>query len=126
MQLGAPVRVGGAGGVCFVQRQVLRFAIHRSAGAEHQFVDAALLHGLQQADGALHIVGVIGNRLLNRLAYGLEAGKMDDGIGLKITQGLCEQVCVANVALHEGCLFAGNVPDAINGMPLAVAEVIKQ
>jgi hypothetical protein len=46
------------------------------------------LHGLQQAEAALDVVGVVIQGLGHRLAHGLEAGEVDDGADLVRLQGV--------------------------------------
>jgi hypothetical protein len=66
--------------VVFAYREVLGFTVNRGTAAEHQRLDLRQLHGLQQTDGALNIVGVVVDRLFNRLANRFLTSKMNDSI----------------------------------------------
>jgi hydrogenase/urease accessory protein HupE len=79
---------------------------------------------LQQADAALDVVGVVGQGLGHRLAHGLEAGEVDDGV----IWCAC-RVCVSKAVLRtspsiSGSGLAGEGVQALRHVGLAVAEVM--
>ena len=74
------IRIGGAGRMVFAHREVLGFAVNRGTAAEDQRLDLRQLHGLQQTDGALDIVGEVVDRFFNGLANRFESRKMNDSI----------------------------------------------
>lgn len=126
MELAAAIGVGGSGGVVFIQRQVLRITINGSTGTEDHGAYIAGVHGLQQADGALHVVGVVVDRLLDGLANSLEASKMHDGIDSMVTHGADHGVGVSDVCLYKGHTMAEDALQAIQYGHLAVGEVVQQ
>jgi hypothetical protein len=81
---------------------------------------------LQQADAALDVVGVVIQGLGHRLAHGLEAGEVDDGVDLVRLQGVREQGGVAHVAFDQRQGLAGEGVQALRHVGLAVAEVVEQ
>lgn len=126
MKLAAAIRVGGTGGVVFIQRQVLRITINGSTRAEDHGAHSTGVHGLQQADRALHVIGVVVDRLLDGLANSLEASKVHDGIDSMVTHRADHAVCVADVCLYKGNTMAENTLQAIQYGHLAVGEVVQQ
>ena len=87
MKFAPPIRIHGAGGMLLIQGQALRLPIHDGAAAKDQRLQLLRLHGLQQTDGSLQVVGLIVHRVYNRLAYRLESSKMHHGIATR--KGLC-------------------------------------
>ena len=126
MELAAAIGVGDTGGVVFIQRQVLRITINGSTGAEDHGAHIAGIHGLQQADGALHVVGVVVDGLLDGLTNSLEASKVHDGIDSMVTHGADHGVGVADVCLYKGNTMAEDALQAIQYSHLAVGEVVQQ
>ena len=126
MELAAAIRIGDTGGMVFIQRQVLRVTIDSGAGTENHGAYIAGVHGLQQADGALHVVGVVVDRLLDGLANSLEASKMHDGIDSMVAHGADHGVSVANVCLYKGHTIAQDALQTIQYGHLAVGEVVQQ
>lgn len=110
----------------FVVGQVLGLAVDGGAGAKYECVDLRGLHGLEQADAALHVVGVVVDGFFCRFAYGFEASKVDDSLYAVLAQGGFEQGCVADVALHKGQALACDALQAVGYGDGAVAQVVKQ
>lgn len=101
MQFATTIRVGGAGGMVFIQEEILGLAIHRGAAAEHESLVIHRLHRLQQTDGALHVVGVVLDRLLHRFARGLQLRKVNDGIDLVTGGRGLQQLAITNIAFGK-------------------------
>ena len=124
-QLSLSVGVGGGQGVVFGQWQPLRVAVYRGRRAEHQRLDPAFAHGLQQAQTAHHIVVVIGQRLRHRFTYGLEACKVDHRAGATGPQCAGQGATVADIALDQPDLSARDTPHPRQRLGLAVAEIVE-
>ena len=124
-QFGPAVRVGGRQRVVFGQGQALRVAVHRGRRAEHQRLDPARAHRLQQPQGAQHVVVVVGQRLLHRLAHRFEAGKMDHGRGAAAFEGGLQRCAVADVAFNHPQRAPGDALHPQQRFGLAVAEVVE-
>ena len=74
-QLGAAIRVGGAGGEIFPQRYRGRIAVNGGRGAEHQPEHAGPGHLFAQHQGAGHVVLIVGKRDLAGFPTALRPAK---------------------------------------------------
>ena len=126
LQLGAPIGVDGRRGMLLVVGKVVRGAVDGGARTEHQPVHTGGLHGLQQVDGALHVVGVVVDGPLDRLADRLEAREVDDGLDGMALKGVPHQGGITHIALDEDRPRARQGSDAVDHVGLAVAEVVEQ
>ena len=124
-QLRSAVGIGGRERMIFRQRQPLRLAIYRRRGTEHEGPDPALVHGFEQAQGAEHIVVVVGQRVCHGLPDSLEACKMDDRFGFALLQGRGQGRRVADVAAHAAQALARDPFHSRQGFGVAVAEVVE-
>ena len=96
----------GVGGVvlraAFGDGHELRLAVHGGARREHDVLAAVLASNFAQNQGAGDVVPVVLKRLGHRLAYGLEAGEVDNDVhGVHGENGL-QGGAVQNVRLVEG------------------------
>ena len=64
----------------FIYRQVLRLAVHRSAGAVHDFLYIELHHDLHQVGAARDVVAVVLERDSAGLSHGLQGREVDDTV----------------------------------------------
>ncbi|EWH01140.1 hypothetical protein Q427_15460 [Halomonas sp. BC04] len=88
-------------------------------------MDTRRLHGLAQVQRAGHIVLVIGKWLLHALPNGLQAGKVNHGRDVPLSEQRIETGPVANIPLHKG-QFAPRQPfHSPERFPRSVAEVIQ-
>ena len=77
-QLGGAVGAGGGERGIFRDRQLLRRAVHRGAGTEHQCLAAELRHGADHAEQAAEVVAVVVEWLGSAFPHGLERCEMHD------------------------------------------------
>eukprot|EP00968_Pinguiococcus_pyrenoidosus_P014937 scaffold1370_cov271-Pinguiococcus_pyrenoidosus.AAC.5 len=102
-ELGPAVGVGDA----VTDRRLLgdghgRIAVDRGAGGEHEGLAVDFLQHLQQRHGGLHVVLVVEQRQLHRLAHGLEPREVDASVHLRNTrQNLAHVLLVPQVRLEE-------------------------
>ena len=61
---------------------------------------------------------------MDGLAYGFEAGEVDDGGWLVVVKDLFESGLIQKVAFNESEVFAGDLLDPAQGFFLAVAKVV--
>ena len=83
-----------------------------------------LLHDIDKNEHAVHVCFVVHERLCHRLADGLEACKVDDGINLVVREDLVHSCAVANVGLDEDDLVADDFLNATDCLGLRIIEVI--
>ena len=84
----------------FIYRQVLGLAVHRSAGAVHDFLHVELHHDLHQEDAPTEVVLVVPQWLLARLSHRLEGSKVNDRGDSAVTGAVLGKHC-ADVFLHS-------------------------
>ena len=110
-QLGATIRVGGAGGEIFPQRYRGRIAVNGGRGAEYQPEHAGSGHLFAQHQGTGDVVLVVGERDLARLADGLEPGEMDHRLDLVGSKQLLQADPVQHIPFDKYDRLAGDPLD---------------
>ncbi len=124
-QLAAAVGTGCGGRCVLAQWHAIRGAVDCGRGAEHQRAHAGFAHGLEQHETALHIVVVVGQRLLHRLAHGLEAGEMDDGLDAFIAQQCRDEGGVTHVTTQPARACTCHALDVVDDSQLGVGKVVE-
>ncbi len=124
-QLGAAIRVGGAGGEIFPQRYRGRIAVDGGRGAEYQPEHAGFCHLFTQHQGAGDVVLVIGERDLARLANRLEPGEMDHRLDLVIGKQLLQASPIQHIPFDEDDRLAGDLLDPLERLGGGVGEVVQ-
>ena len=114
MALGALLGDGDDGGV----------AIDGGRGREDDVLAAVLAHHVEQAEGAVHVVLVVFQRLGAALADSLEAGEVDAGVKLVGVEDLLQAFLVADVHLVEGHALADDLLHAGKTFGRSVVEIV--
>ena len=87
--------------------------------------DVVLLHAAQQAESAIDVDTVVLKRDLSALANGLEGGKVDDIVDVRVLlKHLVESLLVGDVALGVFGALAGDELDAVEDLVGRVVEVV--
>ncbi|MNH18388.1 hypothetical protein D3C79_780880 [compost metagenome] len=97
--LAQPIRVDRCLAVRFVDGYIQRVAVHRSAGREHQPLDARIHHGLQQCQGSRYVVLIVLARGAHRLAHLNERREVEDRIEVAFGEQHIQRTLVGNVQL---------------------------
>ena len=124
-QLAAAIGIGGPRGHGLDKRHHRLLTIDRGRGTEDQRLDPCATHGLKQLDTAMNIIVVIHQRLFDRLTYGLEAGKVDNGTDRVVGKHFVERTGIANVAFDKVRPLPRKTLDAFKHADFAIAEVVK-
>ena len=107
------------------QWQRLRLAIHRGRRTEHQRMHLGAPHGFEQPQRADHVVVVVAQRLLHRLAHRLQASKVHHCAGATVGQCVVQRGSVADVALVQLHALAGQCLHPRQHLARTVAEVVQ-
>ena len=127
--LGPAIGVGGGLlGAGLGQRQGVRVSVDGGGAAEDDGLAAVVAHDVNECEGVAQVVGVVLDGLGDRLAYGLEAGKVDDAVDLVRGEDLLQCVAVVDVGDDElevcGGLGADDGLDAVLDLCGGVGEVV--
>ena len=123
-QLRAAVGICGRERMVLVERQTLRLAIDGGRRAEHQLAHARRGHGLQQAQRAVDVAVVVGERHLVGFAHRLQPGEMDDGGAVVAAQHVLHEGAVADVARFADRRPAGDGRHPRQRLGIAVVEIV--
>ena len=85
-------------------------------------------HDVKKGEGVAQVVRVVLDRLGNRLANGLEAGKVNDKVNGVLIKDVVECICIVDVCLVErkalSVFFSHNSFDAVDNLCRSIREVI--
>ena len=85
-------------------------------------------HDIKKGEGIAQVVCVVLDRLGNRLANGLEAGKVNDKVNGVLIKDVVECICIVDVCLVErkalSVFFSHNSFDAVDNLCRSIREVI--
>ena len=85
-------------------------------------------HDIKKSEGIAQVVCVVLDRLGNRLADSLEAGKVDDKVNGVLIKDAVQSILIVDVCLVErkalGVFFSHNGFDAIDNLCRSVGEVV--
>ena len=101
-ELRLAVRVDGALGVLFDDRQGLGNTVGRAGRGKHEAADTAGLHRLEKREACGHIVAEVLARVAHRLAHVGVPGEVDHGLDAVLTNRALHEGAVANVTLDQG------------------------
>ena len=105
-KLGATIGVGdGAGGHILLEGGGVAGAVDGGRGGENHPLTAHLGHHLTQHHGAVDVVVEVSKGNTYGLAYGLQAGEVNDRVNLILAENTAQTLCVTNIALIEGEIF---------------------
>ena len=125
--LGGAVRVGGV-----ADREVLgdgdagRVAVDGGRRAEHKVVAVVPAHDVQDGQGAVEVVGVVLDGLVDALAHRLVGCKLNDGgdVGA-LAEDVLDVIGLGHVRLIEAEVLAGDLLDAVQHHRAGVVEVVR-
>ena len=84
------------------------------------------LHGLEQGQGAVQIVAVVGQGLLHRFAHGLQAGKVNHSVNFLLREHFLHGRPIGNICSICPDPVPGNGLNAVNNFRTAVDIIIRQ
>ena len=74
---------------------------------------------------AAHIVVVVAQGLSDRLAYGLEPGKMNYGAEIETLENIAQGCRIADISFDDDGLFAADCRDPSNYRARTIGKIIK-
>ncbi len=124
--LGGAVGVGGgADGEVLGDGDAGGVAVDGGRGAEHKVVAVMAAHHVQDGEGAVEVVGVVLDGLLDTLAHGLVGCELDDGGDVRaFGENVLDLLGVGHVRLKEAEVLAGDLFDAVQHDRAGVVEVV--
>ena len=102
----------------------MRIAVNGGRRGEDQCLDVGFRHDLKQCHAAREIVVVITQRLGHRLADGLEAGEVDDGIDLVFAEDIAQRAAIADIDLRKTRCTTADASDTFEYGRLAVGKIV--
>ena len=115
-------------GLASVSGRGVRVSVDGGGAAEDDGLAAVVAHDVNEREGVAQVVGVVLDGLGDRLAHGLEAGKVDDAVDLVRGEDLLQRVAVVDVGDDElevcGGLGADDGLDAVLDLGGGVGEVV--
>ena len=102
----------------------LRRAVDGGGGGEDDVFEAVLAHHVHQHQRTADVVLVVLPGLLDGLAHGLEAGKVDAAVKGVLGKYLFQAFPVADVHLVEGDGLAYDLLHPVNGLGGGVGEIV--
>ncbi len=124
-ELRLAVGVGSAERKVLGYRGGVRVAVDGGGRAEDNVFTAVLLHDLAEYQCAMDVVVVVAQRLLDRLADGLEAGKVDDGRDVVAAKDLLHVLRRADVAFDKRDALADDLFDPSKALFRGVGKVVE-
>jgi hypothetical protein len=100
-------------------------SVDRGRAREDDVLAAGIAHRLEQRDRAADVVLVVLERLVHRLAHGLEPGKVDDAVDGRARKRACKGLPVADIPLDELRTRTRDLLDAVDDDGRRVAEVVE-
>ncbi len=123
-EFGPAVGVGAAQRRILVHRHGGTGLIHRSRGGKDEPFDVVARHHAAQGNGAVEVVAVVAQGNADRLAYRLEARKVNHPIKGMMSEYFVQPVAVTQIKLVEGEAFSGQLLHPANGLLVGVDEVV--
>ena len=123
-EFGPAIGVGHLQAAALGDGHLFGVAIHGGGRAEDDVAHARPVHGLQQGQGAAHIVVKVTHRLRHRLAHSLEARKVDHAIDRLLGKESVEHCAIAHIGLYKSEVGIGQFLDAFQHSNAAVAQVV--
>ena len=118
------VGIGAARGHGFIQRHMIRNAVHRSRRAENEPLHAMLLHRFAYRQCAIQIVAVVFQRLGDGFAHRLIGRKVNHRVHLVFRENPIHRIVIAGVRAIELHALAGQLFHALNRLGAAVVQII--
>ena len=123
--LGPAVGAGGLDGRhFFLVGMGIVGTVDRRGGGENKLLAVKFLHHFQQGEGAVQIVAVVLQGLLDALAHCLKCGKVNDRIDFVGSKNLAQCVFVLAVQLVKSRAGAGDGFNAIDDLCLGIGQII--
>ena len=123
-QLGPGIGIGAAAGGHILPAGSRGVAVHRGRRAEDQPVYPVVRHHVQQGQGGVQVVPVIGQGLLHRLAHGLVSRQMDGGGNGMLPEHPVQSRTVRRVHVIERRGPARDLPDALRHVRAGIGQVV--
>jgi hypothetical protein len=117
-ELGLAVGIDRTLGEAFIERHAIGDAKGRAGGGEDEFFHAELDGHIEEVDARGDIVTKIFSGICHRLADEGVGGKVHNGFGFRLLEGVAEHRAVTEIALIE-------IRPSIESFAVALAEIIE-
>ena len=125
--LGGAVGVGGvAGGEVLGDGDAGGVAVDGGRRAEHKVVAVMAAHDVQDGQGAVEVVGIVLDGLVDALAHSLVGRELDDGgdVGA-LAEDVLDVIGLGHVGFVEAEVLAGDLLDAVQHHRAGVVKVVR-
>ena len=101
-----------------------RISVYGRRGAEHDVLHAMLSHHIAEHQGSRDIIIVILDGLGHRLAYRLQARKMNDRVDLLLVEDRVHSLPVQDVRLVKGHMLSGDLLHTVKRLFAGIIQVV--